>query len=298
VRELKRGQLSQIVGRQFERERADVLLEVRRGERSRNRNDAGRPRNQPRQRDLRRRGPVPCGDGLQRSTRADERAARKRLPWQKGEPLTPAVVDDMILIAARREVVPVLDRRDRHDPARRFDLIDRDVREPDLPDLSSSAQIGKRTDRLVQRDTPVEGVKLIEVNPLEPEPAEAPFTRRAELLGAASGPVLPRPLADRPALRRDCDTFRVRVQRLRDQLLAYIRPIRVCGIEQLDAKVNCSTQELARRSGIPRCPPTTRTGERHPSVAHAPHAEVGPDREGQRGQDTQPTRRPRNLQCG
>jgi hypothetical protein len=61
-----------------------------------------------------------------------------------------AVVDDL-LVRPLLEVVAVLDRRDRDDPAPALELFDVDLREPDVPDLPAVAVRGDRGEALLER---------------------------------------------------------------------------------------------------------------------------------------------------
>jgi len=107
-----------------------------------------------------------------------------------------AVLDDLILIVARRETVSVLHGGDWHDAPGCLDLFDRHIREADVPDLACIAQFCKRADRLLQRDRRVHRVKLVEIDPVESEAAKARFANRAQALRSAVGTQLPGPFAN------------------------------------------------------------------------------------------------------
>ena len=46
-------------------------------------------------------------------------------------------------------------------------------------------QVEQRADLILERHLGIDAVELVEVDPLQPEPAEAPLARRPQVLGAA-----------------------------------------------------------------------------------------------------------------
>ena len=98
-------------------------------------------------------------------------------------------------------------------------LLEREVRDADHPDLPLVAELLERADRLLERHLGIVAVQLVQVDPLELQPAQARLARLAQMLGpAVADPVLQSPAE--PALRRDDEPVRIRVQRLGDDLLA------------------------------------------------------------------------------
>jgi hypothetical protein len=84
-----------------------------------------------------------------------------------------------------RDVEVVLHRRDRDDTTRTLELVDRDVREPDVADLALAAELGERTKGLLEWDAPVGRMQLVEVDSLEPKAPEAAFTMLSDRLRPA-----------------------------------------------------------------------------------------------------------------
>jgi hypothetical protein len=88
---------------------------------------------------------------------------------------------------AVREVVAVLDARDRDYVQHEFELPDPDVGEADVVHLALFPQHRKRPHRVLEGDVLVGGVKLLEVYTLEAEAPQRPLACLAQVLGAASG---------------------------------------------------------------------------------------------------------------
>jgi hypothetical protein len=83
----------------------------------------------------------------------------------------------------------------------------RSLRAPSRPNLPLRAQLGERAHRFLEWDRAVDGVQLVEVDPVEPQAREGSRERAAELIWTvirtAGAAKLPQPLADEAALRRD-----------------------------------------------------------------------------------------------
>src|SRR4030081_2853415 len=81
-----------------------------------------------------------------------------------------------------RQVVAILHRRHGRHPPHGIDLLDADLGESDMTDLSFTLQIEQRTDLILERNLVVDAVKLIEIDSLELETLETSLTRFAEML--------------------------------------------------------------------------------------------------------------------
>jgi hypothetical protein len=77
-----------------------------------------------------------------------------------------ATLDDVLRVSLD-DVVGVLDRRDRANPESALELVDRDVREADVANLSLMAKLRERPDGLLQRHARIGSVKLVQVDPVE-----------------------------------------------------------------------------------------------------------------------------------
>src|SRR5262249_21609747 len=137
--------------------------------------------------------------------------ALERVIGNENDPALLAVVDDVVRIAIR-DVVMVLNRRDRDDLARGLDLVDIDGRDRDLPDLARVAVFRDRAEALLQRSLLVDAVQVVEVDRLGPEAPQALVDLRAELIPAAAAGVA--------ALGRNHEPVGIRRERLADRALA------------------------------------------------------------------------------
>ena len=81
---------------------------------------------------------------------------------------------DHLVVGAFREAVAVLDCRDRDDPASALDLLNADLREPDMPDLPAVAVRGDRAEALLERGLGVDAVQVIEVDRVGAQTPQAP----------------------------------------------------------------------------------------------------------------------------
>ncbi len=94
-----------------------------------------------------------------------------------------------------------------------------------MPDLALALQRRERRDRVLEANVRVDAVQLIQIDPLEPQPAQAALQRVAQVRRAGvRAPVVG--TGSRPAtLRGDHDVGRIGRERLGDQLFAYVRTV-------------------------------------------------------------------------
>jgi hypothetical protein len=81
-------------------------------------------------------------------------------------------------------------------------------------------------------------VELVEIDAVQLQAAQAAVAALLQALG----PRVARPLAGtgpaKAALGGDHEAVPIRMERLRDQVLAHLRPVRVCGVDQVDAELD------------------------------------------------------------
>ncbi len=134
-------------------------------------------RQQPGQRDLPRRDVVPGRNLSDWSNRLRQRrpvlepARSQRPPWNERDALTRTIRED-ILVLAKRKRETVLHRCDRHDPARFFQLAQRNVGEPYVLDLSLAGKLRQCRNRFRERKVRIGAVKLVEIDSLDLQPAQ------------------------------------------------------------------------------------------------------------------------------
>ena len=150
------------------------------------------------------------GDLVERAAEPSERTGRERKPRDEADAPLRAGVEHP-LGRSILEVVAVLYRGDRNDLERALELLRVHVREPYEPYLALLAQRCDRLHRSLERDLPVDRVQLVEVDPIDPEPAEAPLARLPQVLRAAVRLPPPRPGADEAALGGDCQVIGIGV---------------------------------------------------------------------------------------
>src|SRR5215211_4094750 len=147
-----------------------------------------------------------------------------------------------------------------------------------MANLALVAQIAKGSDRLLKRHDRVGCVQLVEVDAVYAQPPEAS-------LAAFPQPLWPSVLETavawpEAALRRNHEIFRVGIQRLRDQFLADLRPVRVGRVDQVNPELEDPAEQLLRCVPILRRPraPLTQNAKR-PETEPA-NLEVAPEHKG------------------
>src|SRR4051812_15334385 len=133
-------QLRDLVVGELERRGLHVVLEVIDLRRARDRQHHGRAMQQPGERELRRRCPVPLRDRGERATRVRQAARVQREPRDEPDVLALAGLEYRLRRAVA-EVVPVLDARDGRERAHLVELRHVDLGEPDEADLPLLAQL-------------------------------------------------------------------------------------------------------------------------------------------------------------
>ena len=147
----------------------------------------------------------------------------------------------------------VLDARDGYDCARRVDLANADVRQPDVSDLALLAEARERAHALRERHGGVGRVQLIDVDAAHPERAAGSARTPREVLGLrVAGP---RAIgAPEAALCRDDDLLLPPRKRARDESLVVadvvvVEAVDVGGVEERDARRR--TPRAGRESSRP-----------------------------------------------
>jgi hypothetical protein len=85
-------------------------------------------------------------------------------------------------------------------------------------------------------------VELVQINAVEPETAQAPFTRRSQMLGAAIlGPLI-RPRTLQACFGGDDQVCRIRIQVLGNQGFSDSVTVGVSGVNEIDSQLDNSTK--------------------------------------------------------
>jgi hypothetical protein len=175
--------------------------------------------------------------------------------------------------------VAILYRDDGDDPARDRELLRLDVREAHVPHLSLLAQLGQRPHGFLQRHVGVHSVELVDVDPLQPQAAQAPLASLVEVVRATVSVPLPGARSQEPALGRDHQVVRIGMERLGDQALAHLGPVRVRRVDEVDSQVDGASKDPLRGLGVGRIAPDPGAGDSHRPEAHPADLEVAAQRE-------------------
>src|SRR6267378_2202084 len=152
-----------------------------------------------------------------------------------------------------------------------------------MADLAVALQVGQGAERLLDRHAMIDGVKLVELDPVEPQPLQALLADPPQMRGPAVDRPAPRTGTREPALARDHQPWRVGVERLGDQCLADTRPIGIGGVDKGDSFVDVAGRppyagaaDAHRAQAEPADSRPTPQGQRHRQMVGS--AVVGHDR--------------------
>src|SRR5439155_7983644 len=120
-------------------------------------------------------------------------------------------------------------------------------------------------------------VELIEVDAVEPKPAQAALACPLQVVRPAVGPPLPGAWSAVAALGRDDEVRWVRPQRLGDQAFADVGTIGIGRVDEIDAQLNGAAQDDPRPAGCAWLAPDPAPSESHGAVAKAAHGQLTPD---------------------
>ena len=189
------------------------------------------------------------GRGVELAAWARELAGGDGKPGDEGELVFGAVVDDVLMLAVA-EVVLVLNADDVDDLAGLVDLVGFDFAESDVADLALLLELLDGAERLFHGNLGVDAVELPEVDALEFEAAQAHLDLLDEVLRAADGEPFVWALAGEAGFGGDDDTFGIGGEGFADELLADLGAVGVCGVDEVDAELDCAAQDLFCRFAI------------------------------------------------
>ncbi len=293
--------VAQVVGRQLDRGRADILLQAMQLGRARNGNDPGLLRQQPGERDLGRRRLFSRGDrgekidqrliGLERLGRearqraAEIVAAETGLPGDRAgeEPLAERAVgheadpeflerrQHAFLGPAPPQRIFALQRRHRLDRMGAADGFFAGFGQSEMLDLALGDQVPDRAGDVLDRHVGIDAVLIEQVDGLDPQPLQRGFGDPPDLLGPAvqARPRLrPGRIEVEPEFGRDHDLAAEGLQRLADEVFIGERAIDLGGVEEGDALFDRRAHQRDHLLPVVRRP----VGKAH---AHAAKADGG-----------------------
>src|SRR5271167_1639441 len=191
-----------------------------------------------------------------------EPALGERVVWDESDPGGRADIDQAVGRAVP-QIVAVLDRHDLGHPLCARQLGRRNVRYADVADLALALKVDKGADRILDRHAMIDGVKLVELDPVEPQSPQAV---------GADAPQVFRPGVDdpaawagprEPAFARDHQPCRIRVQGLGDQRLADSRPVGIGGVDKGHSLFDGSAKQCDRFPLVAGKSPNARAGNAH-----------------------------------
>ena len=148
-----------------------------------------------------------------------------------------------------------------------------------MADLALLPEVVEHTELVLQRHRRVDPVELEEVDALETEPTQAELGLLPQVRGTSERHPLAGAGPDESRLRRDHEPVGIRVERLADQLLVHVRPVRVGRVDEVDPELDGAAQDTDRLVVVARRAPDTRAGLLHRAEAEAVDPEVAADRE-------------------
>ena len=149
-----------------------------------------------------------------------------------------------------------------------------------MMDLACDLQVDEGAHRFLDRHAVIDGVQLVELDAIEPQPLEALLADATQVLGSAVDGPARRTGTHEPTFARNHQPRRVRMQGLGDQCLADPGPVGIGSVDKADALVDRTTKQRDRFVLVARRPPDAGTGD-----THSPQAETMDGRavfEGQR----------------
>lgn len=158
------------------------------------------------------------GDGSEDAGGCRVLTAVDRLLWDERQAFALAVGEHVARIGLE-EVEAVLHAGDLDDLARRSDLLDSHIRQPNVTNRACFLQLFERADLLWERNRRVDSVQLEEMSALDTKPASTQLCLLAQILRSSDCNPLAATGAGKAGFRRDYKVFRIRVQRFRDEFL-------------------------------------------------------------------------------
>ena len=251
----------------------DVFFEVLDGAGAWDRDDDGTAVQEPRDGELADGGVVFASGDVERAAGLGELAGRDREPWDEGDIVLGAVVDD-VFVGAVGEVVFVLDGDDVDDLARPVDLMRLHFAEADVADLALLLKLFDDSEGLFDGDFGVDSVELPEVDALELQEAKAHLDLLVEVLGTADGEPLVGALAGEAAFGGDDDVVDIGGEGLTNEPFGDVGAVGVGGVDEVDAELDGAAEDFAGVFGVIGLAPDASADDAHGAEAEAMDGEV------------------------
>src|SRR6185369_2160128 len=165
------------------------------------------------------------------------------------------------------------------DRARVMKLAHAHFRETDVLDLAFRLQILQRAELPLHWDLWVDPVQLIEIDPVEAQPPQAPFARRLQMVRPAVFNPLVRARPLEAPFRGDDDAFRIGIQSLRNDALADMGAVRIRRVNEIDAEFDGASHDANGLVSVPGFAPDSLTGQPHRTESEPGHEEIVTDQQ-------------------
>lgn len=173
-------------------------------------------------------------------------------------------------------------RHDVDESPRALDLVDVDLGEPDVAHLALTHELGERRELFVVRHGGIDPVQLPQIDALDLEALEASLERLAQMAAVSVRRPLIRSGPLEATLCRDHQPLRIRVQRLGDEFLGHVWPVRVGRVDEIHSELDGAPKHADRFFLVRRRPENARASDAHGAQAHAIDDEIAAERDAPR----------------
>ncbi len=222
----------------------------------------------------------PAGPGVLAEGEGEERDER--------DPGVGGMVDHGV-VAAGREVVEILHRRDRRDLTRLFQFGNGDLGQADVPHLALIPQLGERTHLVGDRIRGIDPMQVEQIDGLDSEPPRAQLGLLLQVAGVTERHPLRRRGPEVADFRGEDQVLGVGVQCFRDQFFTLTERVGIGGVDELHSEFDRAAERRDRVGRVSGRPPDVRAvlgavagcvGEPHGAQADATYREVATQEEG------------------
>src|SRR5438270_12116634 len=132
----------------------------------------------------------------------------------------------------------------------------------------------ERADRFFNRNFGIDGVQLIQIDPLQTQPLQTSFYSLFKMVRSAIWHPLAGSRPSETALCRDNESFRIRMERFCYQQSARVRPVRIGCIDQIDAELGRASEDLQCVRSVRWPAPNAFTGDTHRAKTKPVHGQI------------------------
>jgi hypothetical protein len=249
---------------------------VRERRRARDQQDVRRTPQQPGERHLHRRGAEPLRDRFQ-ARGLDPAEAAEREEGDIGDAALCQRVDHRV-IAAVDDIVMILDADDRRDPLRLLELREGDVAEAEMAYQALPLELGQRGEAFLDRSflgsLDAADAQVHRVDRIDAEVAQIVVDAGDQVGRLARRDPGCIAAAHRADLADNGEIVRIGMERFADDPVDDMRPVKVAGVDMVDAARHRGAKHGDRRVAVAGRAEHAGTGELHRAIAHPLHVAV------------------------